>query len=134
MAEDSKYYNYYRQGLGHVGSYQVSGTPWLTGSATIDSGIQAQVEFPRVAKSVTVINKTAVDLRISFTDKDKGNTHQGLHYITLTENRDSITFNVKCKENYINSQGNGGAFEVFEELTSIETQDMFELTGSGITE
>ena len=135
MAEDSKYVNYYRQGIGHVGSYQVAGVPYMTGSATLDANVKAKVEFPRVSRSITVINRTAVDLRISFQDKDApGNTHGGLHYITLTENRDSMTFNVKAKEIYITSLGDNGAFEVFAELTAIETQDMFHLTGSGITE
>ena len=44
-------------GLGHVGSYQSSGTPYITCSllsADQNSGSLARFEFPRVAKSVTV--------------------------------------------------------------------------------
>ena len=121
-------------GLGHVPAYQVAGQPFITGSLTIMSGVQEKIEFPYVARSVTVINRTNVDLRVHFTDKDKGDTTNGLHYITLGDNKDSMTFNVKCKEIYVTSQGDNGAYEVFAELTGIRTREMFELTGSGITE
>ncbi len=44
-------------GLGHVGSYQSAGTPFLTAStlgAEANKGSVQRIEFPRVAKSVTV--------------------------------------------------------------------------------
>ena len=44
-------------GLSHVGSYQSAGTPFLTAStlgADANKGSVQRVEFPRVAKSVTV--------------------------------------------------------------------------------
>ena len=131
-------YMKYRAGLGHVGSYQVSGIPWITGSTDIDNGQEHKISFPYVAKSVTIINKSAVDLRIHFnsTSSDGGaQVVTGLHFITLTEDRDSISFNVKCKEIYI-SNGSGdanGSYEVVAELTSIETTNMYALTGSGLT-
>ena len=124
----------YRPGIGAVGEYQVSCTPFLTGNADIDSGVQNKIEFPYVAKSVTVINRSSVDLRVHFNDKDEGNTTEGLHYVTLGDSKDSITFNVKCKEIYITSQGNNGAYEVVAEVTGIPTEMMFHLTGSGLTE
>lgn len=123
----------YSVGVGHVGSYQVSGHPFITGSASIESGVQHKISFPRIAKSVTVINRTSVDLRVHFTDKDVGGTTTAKHYITLGDNKDSMTFNVKCKEIYITSQGNNGAYELAAELTGIETREMYALAGSGIT-
>ena len=44
-------------GLAHVGSYQAAGTPFLTAStigALADKGTTTRIEFPRIAKSVTV--------------------------------------------------------------------------------
>ena len=44
-------------GLSHVGSYQAAGTPFLTAStigALANKGTVERIEFPRVAKSVTV--------------------------------------------------------------------------------
>lgn len=127
-------FNHNRAGISHVGSYQVSDRPWITGSADIDNNVQHQLKFPAVAKSVTVINKSSVDLRVHFNDKADPGVFTGLHYITLTEDRDSVSFNVRCKEIYITSQGNNGAYEVVAELTAINTGDMFDLTGSGLTD
>jgi len=124
----------YRPGLGHSAPYQVSGHPFITGSVTLDSGIQSKVEFPGVAKSVTVINRTNVALRIHFTDKDVGDTTQNLHFITLDNKKDSVTFDIKCKEIYVTSQGAAGAYELFAELTSIHPNNMYALSGSGLTE
>tara|TARA_R100000808_G_C2125159_1_gene135531 strand:+ start:871 stop:1284 length:414 start_codon:yes stop_codon:yes gene_type:complete len=121
-------------GIGHVGSYQVSGKPFVTGSTALANGAQAQIKFPQVARSVTVINDAATDIRISFTDKDQGNTHTGKHYINLTEARDSMTMNIKCKEIFIYANGGVAQFTVFAELTHIPTGSMYDLTGSGITE
>ena len=128
----------YRAGLGNVGSYQVSGIPYITGSTDIDNGQEQSFSFPYVTKSITVINNSAVDLRIHFNSTSSAGGAQvitGLHYITLTENRDSITFNVKCKEIYISnaSGASNGSYEVIAELTSIETGNMYALTGSGLT-
>jgi len=124
----------YLPGISNVGSYQVSGKPYMTGSTDIDNNVQNKITFPYIAKSVTVINKSAVDLRIHFADKAEAKVFNGLHYVTLTEDRDSITFNVKCKEIYITSQGNNGAYEVVAELTSIETGEMDDnyMTGAGL--
>lgn len=124
----------YLPGISNVGSYQVSGKPYMTGSTDIDNNVQNKITFPYIAKSVTVINKSAVDLRVHFADKAEAKVFNGLHYITLTENRDSITFNVKCKEIYITSQGDNGAYEVVAELTGIETGEMSDsyMTGAGI--
>ena len=124
----------YLPGISNVGSYQVSGKPYMTGSTDIDNNVQNKISFPYIAKSVTVINKTAVDLRIHFKDKSDADVFNGLHYLTLTADKDSITFNVKCKEIFITSQGNNGAYEVVAELTSIETGEMSDnyMTGPGI--
>ena len=54
--------------------------------------------------------------------------------MTLVDNKDSFTFDVKCKEIYITSLGNGGSYELYAELTGIQTKEMYPLTGSGITE
>ena len=45
--------NIYSSGLRNVGSYQVSGEPFVTGS-TITSGQEEKIEFPKVSNNVTV--------------------------------------------------------------------------------
>ena len=128
----------YLPGISNVGSYQVSGKPYMTGSTDIDNNVQHKISFPQIAKSVTVINKTSVDLRVHFADKAEAKVFSGLHYVTLTENRDSITFNVKCKEIYISRKNSAQTevcgFRMYASLTNIPTGSMYELTGSGISE
>ena len=43
-------------GLRSVGAYQVSGHPFITGSADLDAGSCHMVEFDYISKSFTVIN------------------------------------------------------------------------------
>ena len=54
MAEYNKYNH--PPGLNHVGSYQVSGTPYITGSASMASNEEDKIEFPFVTNNFTVIN------------------------------------------------------------------------------
>lgn len=124
----------YNVGIGHVGSYQVSGHPYLTGSTSIDAGAIHTISFPRVAKKVVVTSRSAVDLQVYFTNPSTGDAGAGKHYVSLVDNKDSFTFDVKCKEIYITSLGNGGSYELYAELTGIETKEMYPLTGSGITD
>ena len=139
----------YRQGLGNSAAYQVSGHPFITGSLTVDNNKQIQVVFPQVAKSVTVINRADVELYVYFVDAPSHvsandseysgfteNVLAGKHYISLDNKKDSITFDTKCKEIFIanKSGGNGGAFQVLAELTSIHPEDMYPLSGSGVTD
>ena len=137
-------------GVHNVGSYQVSGRPWLTGSADIDANVQHKIGFPFVAKSVRVINKSEVDLRVHFNDSQnvvtpgevtgsstaKGSGH---HYVTLTgalgqQAERAITMNVRCKEVYITSTAANGAYEVFAELTGIPAGSLTPMSGSGLTD
>ena len=145
-------------GLGSVGSYQVAGHPYITGSADLTEDRTARIQFPTIARSVTVISRVTQDgtgdsdfpgLWVHFTkdlgatDNDGGTdetrkagnyTFASNHFITLPNADDAFTFNVKCKEIYItNKAGLAGRFEVFAELTHIPTGSMYELTGSGLT-
>jgi len=53
----------------------------------------------------------------------------------LSDRKDSLTLAVKCKEIYISNPGAGAsAYELVAELTGIGTNEMFDLTGSGLTD
>ena len=96
----------YKASLHSVGSYQVSGVPYLTGSvATLSAGAEHKIEFPSVTRTVTVINTDAggCDIHAHFNSKVLGNVSGGLHYVALTSVNDAMTFNVKCKEIYISN-------------------------------
>lgn len=127
----------YRAGLHNVGSYQVSGLPWVTGS-TIGAGGEHQVSFPSITSAVTVFNTGGDTLRVHFVSSSEGNVIGGNHYITIPStgsvtNVEKHTFNVKCKEIYLSSVG-GTDYEVFAELTTIAPDEMYNLTGSGTTD
>jgi hypothetical protein len=129
----------YRAGIGHVGSYQVSGRPWITGSTNVpgagaNNGEQ-RIQFPYITKSFTVINKAAVTLYIHFVSRgDTASVINNRHYISLESINDSMTFDVKCKEVYISleSAAATGQFQLIADLTGIHPDNMQTLSGSGI--
>jgi hypothetical protein len=125
----------YRAGLHNVGSYQVSGLPWVTGS-TLAAAAEDKISFPSITKSFTVFNNGANPCRVHFVPASAGNVIGGLHFITIPPSAYlplSHTFNVKCKEVYISSVA-GTDYELIAELTTIAPDDMYTLTGSGTTD
>jgi len=122
-------------GLSSAGSYQIAGTPFITGS-TIASGQEVEIEFPNVTRSITIINKDASsdDIRVHFQSKDTARTIAGIHYITLDSLNSSLTMNIKCSSVYLSAPGSDATFEMYAELTGIGDRSMFPLTGSGIDE
>jgi len=123
-------------GLRNVGSYQISGHPYMTGSL-LATGQEVKVAFPFVAKSVSVIaSGSNSSIRIHFNSTSSGNVVDGKHFVSLNSAEDSVTFNHKCKEIYISSIDGGGdkGFELFASLTGIGVEHMYELTGAGLTD
>ena len=134
----------YGPGLGNVGSYQASGIPWITGSGTngIAPGGQHHIKFPFVTRAFTVINLddegSTNQLRVHFHDKDSPQSPtviSGQHFVPLSGSTSSFIFNVRVKEVFIsNPIATAGGFVVVAELTNISTNEMFTLTGSGLTD
>jgi hypothetical protein len=109
--------------------------PFMTGS-TITGGQEVEIKFPAVTRSITIINKDAAndDIRVHFQSKDTARTIAGVHYVTLADQNSSLTMNIKCKSVFLSAPGSAATFEMFAELTGIQPQSMFPLTGSGIDE
>ena len=142
----------YTAGLRNVGSYQISGHPFMSGS-TIGANKCHIMEFPYVCRSITVINTgTAQDMRIHFQsgstttaitvpgssgeqtiNSSTADVIANLNFITVPKGDGAMTLDVKVKNIYLSSVG-GTTYQIFAELTSIPTQHMYHLTGSGITE
>jgi|TARA_R110000824_G_scaffold285090_3_gene473304 hypothetical protein len=123
-----------RAGLRNVGSYQVSGHPYVTGSI-IKAGEEVRVQFPNVTKKVTVIGSgsSTNDLRIYFVPETAaGYVARSHHYISLDSHEDSIEFDIKCKEIYLKAPKAAAGYQLYASLTFITSSAMFELTGSGI--
>ena len=143
MAE-ANYTNFPTVGIGNVGSYQVAGTPFITGStaAGLALGAEAKVEFPNVTKRITVFaSGSASNIRVHFASKDDGDggAIAGEHFVELDDaggavGTTSFTFNVKCKEVFITSRKAGSGFKIYAELARIPPKEMYPLSGSGINE
>ena len=99
---------YYGVGLNNVGSYQMSGMPFVSGSIEVPISASAAyevVKFPRVTKSITVRNDNADGevMRLAFTAgglKDRATTGEYKRYIKLSGST-SITLDVRCTEVYL---------------------------------
>lgn len=130
--------NFYTAGLSHVGAYQVSGVPYLSGSNlpanTTDS---LRFQFPKVTKSITVKSNHGSPIRVHFAPFSvgvspyaKGATTNN-NFVTIVGDG-SQTFDVKCKEIFISkTAGASGTtnddVQIFAELTTIPSERMFSL-------
>jgi len=171
MAYDNMFQRY-KAGIQNVGSFQVSGHPYITGGVFLPAshgsikgsgvvsnqaiGTYQTIEFPKVTKTITIINtnyftgsvynSTLGDgvLHIFFGDgseavnsaaNENGAIAQN-HYITLPNTNDSITLDIKTDKVHIANGAitNSASFQLLAELTLIDTHEMYELTGSGISE
>jgi len=131
----------YKASLHSVGSYQVSGVPYITGSGLqgMVSGREDRIQFPSVTKTVTVINTDpdVQELRVHFNSTGSGNVIGGNHYIPLTILQQSIEMTVKCKEIFLSTDPADPlpcSYVVMASLTGINPVEMFALSGSGLTE
>ena len=139
MAE--KWHSKYGVGVNNVGSYQAAGQPFLTGS-DLDPGHEHLIEFPYVTRSITVMNTGSNGtVRIHFapsgSTKFNGTFRVlgGNHFWPLDSKEDSMTMNVKCDRIFLsNPETTPGGYKLFAELTGIDSERMYLLTGSGIND
>ena len=127
--------NFYSVGLSHVGAYQVSGIPYITGSvlpSAADSSLR--FEFPTVTKSLIVRTNDTVDVRIHFAPYTASfgyanGASADDNYIVLS-GAGQVELNVKCKEVFISSpSATTETVEIYAELTNIPASRMFNLDG-----
>ena len=133
----------YSVGLQNVGSYQVSGTPYISGSNAHAANTERQFVFPMVAKSVKIACYTedsaggCPELRIHFNTNGGSSPAvvSGMHDFILSGSVREVTLDVKCKEIFISTPNAGvdRQYRVYAELTQIPKARMFALTGSGLT-
>jgi len=132
--------SHYGVGVNNVGSYLVSGQPYITGSFIssnenkIGAGAEKTISFPNVTKTLSVWNYSsdpASKLRITFANTGSIQGYPAC-YIELAQN-ETTTLNVKCKDVYLSSVGGDVLWKIYGSLTGIPRQRMYDLTGSGIT-
>ena len=132
-----------KPGLGSVGSYQMSGTPHITGTV-LAAGQEVHFAFPTVTKEFTIFtNQQGVYLTFLATGSDAG-VVAGSHRVKIIPTGSAqgamvvpYTFNAKCKDIFIHNAtapAKSADIVVYASLTGIERRQMFHLTGSGISE
>lgn len=132
----------YSVGLHHVGSYQVSGKPYLSGAVGVASTTSTRFQFLTVSKSIKVKNTGATnDLYLAFAPSgssefpDDYATGSGdtQNYLVIVPGSE-ITLNVKCREIFVYSATSTTDVSVYAELTHIPFERMFSLDGlEGVT-
>jgi len=137
-------------GLRNVGSYQVSGHPYLSGSTIVDD-TSVRFPFPYVTKriKIQVTGSNRVDLHFVPNDAS-GYTEAKNNYWTIwpvvsgsaagalqqTPNAwngsNMFEIDVKVKELFLSANYGTTGVQITAELTNIPTTRMYALTGSGV--
>jgi hypothetical protein len=134
--DNSRYFNGYpgvSPGLMSVGSYQVSGHPFVTGS-TLNPGFEDRIDFGAVTKQI-ILMPSAAPCQLTFvaTGSNPAVLLQS-HFITFPDsaaNQSAVTIDVMCSHVFIHSAA-GGVYSLYASQTGINVDSMFPLTGSGI--
>ena len=123
-------FNYKSPGLGNVGSYQVSGRPFATGSLTAPelTGTPIKVEFPYVTRWVKIIpitGSSATHLRVGFSANGVKNNNYFRILAGNNFNHETVSpapMELKVTELYfIGDNSDTVEFDIVAGLTSIET-------------
>lgn len=124
----------YTVGLSNVGSYQVSGMPFASGSLTIPASgsTPLKIEFPYVTQWISVTNTNSKHVRLGFSEN--GVKNGGHNYVLIHEDNHPAehTYNLKLSELYLLSDtGQSVAnFSVVAGLTNIPVERINNLSGS----
>jgi hypothetical protein len=129
----------YTAGLNNVGSYQVSGVPFVTSSTiptSSSSAIHWKVEFPLVTKEITIANHAQNShnlARVAFSQE--GLKDSVGNYFLIGSSKDGVgptTLNVKATELYIMSDDNHtDTVSIFASLTYLPVERVNNISPSG---
>jgi len=143
MALKEQVANVYGVGLQNVGSYLVSGQPYLSGAATtadIGSVVEGFYSFPYVTKRVVVTNNDATNhaivsfapfLQLEAADYGFSNSASGSGNWLYLPATSSIDLNVKCGQIFVSPAAAVivNDITVYAELTNIPIGRMYSVDG-----
>ena len=112
--------NIYTAGLNNVGSYQVSGIPYTSGSLSAIGGSTLEITFPHVTQWITFINHDSGGsnhLKVGFSDLGL----QGSNYFRVgpqsgNEHSQNVTIEVKASRVFLTGSSD---FDIVAGLTNI---------------
>jgi len=116
--------NIYTAGLNNVGSYQVSGIPYLSGGIDATSG--ASLTFPYVTRWITITNSGSVDLLYGYSENGAAGSNVGI----VLPNSTTPRLEVKVTELYMEGGTSGGVY-VAAGLTNLPTDRVDNIAPSG---
>ena len=118
----------YTVGLGNVGSYQVSGTPFATGS--IDASTATKIEFPHVTRWIYIKNNGTTDVKLGFSENGVEDSNFITIHHTHTNQLDghSPVLELKVTEIWLLGSAN---VDVLAGLTSIDNNRITNISPSG---
>jgi hypothetical protein len=104
-------------GIRSTGAYLIGARPFMI-KAELDGGKVYKVSFPYVTRAITVISQDTAsdDLYVAFANHANAWDH---HAITLGNNRDSITMNVRTSSLFLKAASGDVTVEIFAEMTDI---------------
>lgn len=121
-------FNYGSPGLGNVGSYQVSGVPFVSGNVDVETataaGTPLKIEFPAVTRWIVVTNHDTTsdgDVKVAFS----ANGFDTNNYFTVSQDKNDYTntmttrLELKVTELYLT--GTCTDCDIIAGLTGIET-------------
>ena len=121
-------------GINHVGAYQVSGRPYVTGSVdSANRGGPIEISFPKVARWIQVINKdTTNDLKVGFSSFGIVNTFNFFTVPKADVDANGATGNSGILELKVSSVFLSGStnVDVLAGLTNIATETLSSSVGT----
>tara|TARA_R110002020_G_scaffold347453_3_gene561130 strand:- start:72 stop:476 length:405 start_codon:yes stop_codon:yes gene_type:complete len=120
--------NIYTAGLNNVGSYQVSGQPYLSGAIDARDGTLAQLDFPAVTRWIQISNSGSSVLNYSFSQLGPSTTpgNMGIVFPDSTTPR----MEVKVTQLFLTGGVDGGVF-VAAGLTNLPVSRINNISPSG---
>ena len=117
--------NIYTAGLNNVGSYQVSGIPYLSGGIDASSA-STTLTFPYVTRWVQITNSGSADLYYGYSENGAAGSNVGI----VLPNSTTPRLEVKVTELYMRGGTSGGVY-VAAGLTNLPTSRVDNIGPSG---
>jgi len=121
----------YGTGLSNVGSYQVSGTPFLSGGIDVTKTLSPiLVKFPTVTKWIYVSSSAAVKVGMSELGCDGQNDGENYFTVNTAGGQNLPLLELKCTELYLSSSANV-VVDIAAGLTGIDIERINNISPSG---